>query len=141
MAIISRDLARSEKRREQPIRYDALATGVTALLDIVPYNAILDGVNVAAFGVSGSPVWSLSVFRFNSSGGLTSMGLGVTLSVLGIGTSGCLGMSLPAGGYTLLAGDVLTLTTGGSNAAVATSAVTVLLRSSADIRVFQNAVS
>ena len=80
MGIINRDLARSEKRRDQTVVFGALATGVTALLKVVPFNATLDSVNVAAFGLSGSPVWSLSAFRFNTSGGLTSIGMGVTLS-------------------------------------------------------------
>jgi hypothetical protein len=139
MSIINRDLNRSEKRRDEPSVFGALATGVTQILDVLPYNAILEGFNTAAFGISGSPVWSLSAFRFVS-GGLTTVNIGATISPVAIGTSGNLGASIIPPGVSLLAGDVILLTTGGANSAVTTSVVSLYLRALDDIRVFQNSV-
>lgn len=141
MGIINRDLSRSQKRQDETVTFGALATGVTALLKVLEYDATIDGVNVSAFGLSGSPVWSLSAFRFNATGGLTSIGLGSTITVSAIGTSGNIGFSLPGAGYSLIAGDVLVLTTGAANTAVATAAVAVTIKALADIRVFQNTVA
>lgn len=140
MGIINRDLGRSQKQTDEAFPLGVIANGVTQLLKIVPYNALLTGANVAAFGVSASPVWSLSYFRFNATGGLTSIGAGATLAVGGIGTSGCLGFSLAAPGITLLAGDVLCLTAAGA-AAVATSVITLVMMPTADIKVYQNSVA
>lgn len=138
MGIINRDLSRSEKRKSQAAVFGALATGVTQLISIIPSNSIVTGMNVSAFGISGSPVWSLSAFRFNATGGLTSINMGFTLSVGTIGTSGNLGASFASPGISLIAGDVIALTTGGANSSVTNSAVTLYYVPLADINVYQN---
>jgi hypothetical protein len=141
MAIINQNLDGSEKKRFECFAFGALATGVTQLLVTVPYNAILQGVNVAAFGLSGVPVHSLSIFRFNVGAGLTSIPLGVTLTLQAVGTSGPLGYSLAPPGVSLLAGDSLLLTTGVANTAIASSVVTVVISGLDDIKVYQNSVA
>lgn len=140
MSIINQNLARSQRKANggEPAIFGAFATGVTQLLNIIPYDSIITGVNVAAFGLSGSPVWSLSLFRF--AGGLTSIPLGATLTVGAVGTSGNLGFTLPSSGFTCNAGDVLIVTSGGANSSVTTSAVTVIFEGRSDINVYQNSI-
>ncbi len=139
MGIINRDLARSEKNNDETFVFGALVTGASALLKVVPFNALLTSVNVAAFGLSNSPIWSLEAFRFTSAG-LTTLTVGGTITLTAIGTSGCIGFSLAAPGFSLLAGDVLVIRTGGANTATANSAVSVVMQPLADIKVFQNSV-
>jgi hypothetical protein len=141
MPLINQNDDPSQKKVWESFALGALATGVTQLLVTVPYNAILQGVNVAAFGLSGSPVHSLSLFRFVTGAGLTSIPLGVTLTVQAVGTSGPVGFSLAAPGFSMLAGDNLCLTTGVANTAIATSIVTVVLSALDDIKVYQNTVA
>lgn len=141
MPIINRDLATSQKKIEIAKNFDAVvATGVTSLIQVLEYNSMLTGVNVCALGISGSPVWSLWALRFNATGGQTVMGLGCTLSPQAFGTSGCVGFSIAPPGISMLMGDVLFMTTAGSNAAVATASVKVVTYGLSDIRVFQNSV-
>lgn len=132
MGIINQNLDASQKRRDQTFAFGAIATGVTNLLSVIPYDAYLQGVNLAAFGISGAPVYSLSVFRATS-GGLTSVGLGVSLAAVAMGTTGPVGATITGIGATLLRGDVLCLTSGGANSAVATAALSISVAGSADI--------
>ncbi len=141
MPIINQNLDGSEKKRFESIALGALATGVTQLLVTVPYNSLLQGLNVSAFGLSGAPVHSLSVFRFVPGVGLTSVLLGATLTIQTIGTSGPIGYSLARPGISLLAGDNLCVTTGVANTAIATSIMTVVLSALDDIKVYQNSVA
>jgi hypothetical protein len=131
MGIINRDLDPSQKKVVLDKNFGAIATGVTNLLGIVPFNAFLQGVNLAPFGVSGSPVYSLSVFR-GVVGGLTSVSLGVSLAASTLGASGPIGATISGIGATLLRGDVLCLTSGGANSAVATANVSVTISGSND---------
>jgi len=138
MPIINRNLDSSEKKESSYETFGALATGVTQLLVIAPYNCLLQGVNVAAFGLSGSPVHSLSLLRF--AGGQTAIPLASTLTIQAFGTSGAIGFSLAAPGITLLAGDVILVTTGAANTAVGTSSFQTILTALDDVKVYQNAV-
>lgn len=142
MSIIAREMHLSEKKRETNIAYNAvLATGVTSLVKQIEYNSMLTGVNMSAFGLSGSPIYSLSVFRFNSTGGLTNVGLGLTLTPLAYGTSGSVGFSMTPPGATLLAGDLLTLTTGVANTAIATGILTIVEMPVFDYRSYLNTIN
>lgn len=144
MSIINRNLDLSEKKSCEVITLGALATGATQLLKLMPYDCVLQGFNLAAFGISGAPVYSLSVFRATS-GGLTSIPLGVSLAAAAFGTSGPVGATIggsSAGfGISLLAGDALFLITGGANSAIASGLANVTVTALADIKFYQNTVS
>lgn len=111
-----------------------VATGRTYVIAEVPGPMQLVAAQAAAFGVSGSPAHSLWVYRF--SGGFTSLGaIGQTLAVQGYGTSGAQAFSLFAGTSILLqAGDLIALYTQGSNAAVDSVTVSLVLKATQDIK-------
>lgn len=140
MPIINQNLDPSEKKEEQTFVLGAVATGVTSLLKLVPYNCLLQGVNLAAFGISGAPTYSLSVFRATS-GGLTSIPLGVSFAAAAFGTSGPIGASLSGAGVTLLAGDALCMTSGAANTAIESGQLAVIFAALADIKKYQNSVT
>lgn len=141
MPIINQNYDPSEKKEFESVAIGALATGVTQLLTTIEYDSLLQGVNVAAYGLSGSPVHSLTAFRFVAGVGQTSINLGATLTIQGFGTSGAIGFSIAPPGISLLAGDQLLLTTGVANTAVASSLITVVISALADIKVYQNSVA
>ena len=112
-----------------------LSTGVTFPLCTVSSASQLLAASEAAWGLSGAPVHSLWLYRFIAGAGFTSMVMGQTWTVTAFGTSGAIGFSLPGGGsWNLLPGDQLVLYTQGSNAAVASAQVTVVLKELQDIR-------
>ena len=138
MGIINQNYDISEKKMSESVSFGAIATGATNLLCVIPYDAILQGGNLAAFGLSGSPVYSLSVFRCVAAG-QTSIGLGVTFAAQAFGTSGPTGFSVAQPGISLIAGDVLCMTSGVANTAVSSACVNVVYSGLADIKVFVNA--
>lgn len=140
MGIINRDLGASQKKVcDELILPAGIATGVTNVLQLMPYDSILKGVNMSVFGLSGAPVYSLSILRF--AGGQTAIGLGLTLAPSAFGTSGPVGFSVVAPGFSLMAGDLLLLTSGVANTAVASATVSVIYQGTADIKVYQNTVA
>lgn len=140
MAIINQNLDFSEKMVEQSVALGAVATGVTSLLQVVPFNCLLQGFNLSAFGLSGAPTYSLSVFRATA-GGLTSIPLGVSLTAQAFGTSGPVGASIAGPGITLLAGDAICMTSGTANTAIATGIASVVYSALGDFKSYQNTVS
>lgn len=140
MPIINQNLDASEKKVSQDVVIGAFATGATQLLQIVPYTCLLQGMNLAAFGISGTPTYSLSVMR-STSGGLTAIPLGVSLAAQAFGTSGPVGASISGPGVTLLAGDVLHMVSGGADSAIASGVASVCVSALADIKSYQNTVS
>lgn len=140
MSIINQNLSVSEKKKLQSFVLGAFATGVTNLLGLIPYNCLLQGVNFGAFGISNSPVYSLSVFRATS-GGLTSVPLGVSFASQAFGTSGPIGASIAGAGVTLLAGDALVVVSAGTNAAIESGLLNIVYSALADIKSYQNTVS
>lgn len=138
--IINRNLDISEKKVIEDAVVGAVATGATTLLRIVPYPALLQGVYLSAFGISGSPVYSLSVFR-PTAGGLTAVPLGITVSAQAYGTSGPVGASIAGAGVTMLAGDMLYINSGGANSAIASGVVTTLVACLTDFKTYPNTVS
>jgi hypothetical protein len=140
MPIINQNLDTSEKKIAETVTIGALATGVTSLLKLMPFDGLLQGFNLAVFGVSGSPAYSLSVYRATS-GGQTTIPLGVSLSGQAFGTSGPVGATISGAGVTLLAGDALVLVTGGANSAVSSAVATTCVSALADFKSYQNTVS
>ena len=105
---------------------------------VIPYPATLDGVRVAAAGISGTPTYDLRVLRFIAGAGVTTIAGGATtLTGVAVGTSGIQSMVLASSGSTLLnllAGDMITLTSGGANSAVTGLNVSVVVKALQDIK-------
>jgi hypothetical protein len=137
MAVVNRTLDPSEQKKVLEFAIGALATGITIPAFQVPFNSVLSGGQIAAFGLSGSPTYQLAVQRFIPGTGATAFTIGSANAPLAYGTSGAFGLSLPAAGSTLLnllANDVLTVTSGASNAAVTGLNIGIVLRPLQDIK-------
>lgn len=125
MPLINRNNHPSERRRDFQATLGAVATGVTSVLAVVPFNGLVTAVFGAAFGLSGTPTTSFSLYRLTSTG-FTSIGLGATLTLPAFGTSGFsyYGSTINGNtisgiiGITALQGDLLVALSGGTNAAV-----------------------
>jgi hypothetical protein len=104
----------------------------------MPSAGTLEGVRMAAAGISGSPVAQVAVIRFIAGAGLTSIGgVATTLALQTVGTSGLQSAVLAASGSTLLnllAGDVIAVGLTGTNSAVATLAVAAVVKQTQDIK-------
>lgn len=138
MAIVNRSLDPSEQRKVFEAAYGAVATGVTVFVCAVPFNSTLDGIRVAAAGLSGSPTYAMTVQRFITGAGLTAItGGATTLTAVAFGTSGIQSMVMAASGSTLLnllAGDVIALTSGAANTAVTNLSVSAVIKAVQDIK-------
>jgi len=138
MAIVNRSLDASEQRKAFTMNLQAVATGVTIQAMIVPYASVLEGVKVAAAGLSGSPTYDLRIWRFIAGTGVTTIAGGATtLTAVAVGTSGVQSMVLASSGSTLLnllANDVITLTSGAANTAVTNLTVGIVVKAVQDIK-------
>lgn len=141
MAIQMRELGVAQKRAAF-VNWDAanLATGTTAIIAAVPCASSLDGIQVMANGLSGTPVYQLWVQRFIVGTGFTTFAVGNSFNPVEYGTSGVLsvsyGVSLPQIGSTLTTlqqNDLLVLVSAGSNTAVKALSVNIALRPLTDV--------
>ncbi len=138
MAICNRDLASSEQTHEISANYGLVATSLTLPIGIVPYPANIVSARVSAKGLSNAPTGSLRIQRFIVGSGATAyLGAFTTLTLVDAGTSGILAPVQAAAGSTalsLLAGDVITYVSAGSNSAVDSLSVAVVVQATQDIR-------
>lgn len=146
MAIVNRDLDPSQQRNvyqavltgptysgiSAGLVAPGLGTGLTFPLCNISNQSQLIAADASSFGVSGSPVHSLWIYRF--AGGFTSIAIGQTLAVTAYGTSGVQGWSLfAASSFQLQSGDQLVLYTQGSGSATAVTTVTLVVKQLQDI--------
>ncbi len=133
-----------------------IATGVTLPAFVVPYPCTIDCAQLGAIGVSTSPQFILAVNRFIAGTGFTTWVLTTGASnipasygtsgagVFGSSAFGSSGMLLTnAAGSTLnnlMANDLLTITTAGSNSAVNAFSLSVVLKPIQDVKVNYNLV-
>jgi hypothetical protein len=159
MAIVNRDLAASQQRETWQETVNTTTSGVSAgianpwvataqtyPLFNVPRPCQLVAAAESAWGLSGTPVHSLWVYRWLGASGFTSFPIGQTLTISAFGTSGMLygpgGASGQFGGFSLFAavtyplqtGDQLVLYTQGANTAVNTATVTCVVQNLQDIK-------
>ncbi len=139
MAIVNRSLDASEQRKTLKVTAVAIATGATGLIGIVPNACTLDGLQMAAFGISGSPTAVVHVHRFIVGTGFTSWAVSGIEPQFAYGTSGvnARGMSLLASGSTLLnllPNDCLMYLTAGSNAGCAFFSIAAVMKPLQDIK-------
>lgn len=143
MAIVNRDLDSSEQRKTLQCEFGVTGTGLTLLCVQIPVAAELQAVRAAAVGLSGAPTIAFTIGRFIAGTGFTSLTGGATLLTLtAFGTSGIQTMAVNASGSSLTAlqaGDVLQLTTAGTNAAVAALSVAFVIKELVDIKNQYNA--
>lgn len=126
-----------------------LVTGVTNIVAIVPWPSIFYGGQMAAYGLSGAPSYALALNRFIAGTGFTTwiLATGTSNLAAAYGTSGAgsFGTSLfgssgivcIASSSTLAimqANDVITLTTGGTNASAISLAINLVIAPTADIK-------
>jgi hypothetical protein len=147
MAITNRMLDVTEQRKvfELAIGTAAnLVNGFSAPICTVPWPCLLDGGNLVAYGLSGSPQFQISVNRWNGSVAATFVVATGTSNVpAAYGTSGSASLVIAASGSTLLqlqANDVLLYAqTGGASAAATSAVISVILRPLQDVKVnYQN---
>ncbi len=144
MAIVNRDLDVSEQKQPFAFSLNPLNTGITAVAVVIPTPGILAGVQVKSQGLSGSPVVSCEILRFNAGAGITGILLGATVAVAGVGTSGPQTYALPSQGSSLvqvLAGDMIVFRNLVANSAVALFAGTVVIKATQDIKSYQGSSS
>lgn len=137
MSIVNRTLDASEQKKTFSAVGGAIGTGVTGIICAVPYPATITAAEIAAFGLSGAPSYALVVNRFIPGAGFTAITV-ATQVVPAFGTSGAVGVSLPAAGSTLLsvlANDVLMYLSGVASTAVTGLAIGVVLQPIQDIKI------
>lgn len=138
MGVSNKDYDVSEQKWVNHVPLDGVSTGVSYMLGVVPYPCQLQQVKVASQGLSGTAVGAIEVLRFIAGAGLTGIvGLGNTLTLSAVGTSGVQSVSLQAASSTLVqlqAGDVLIWRTGGTNAAAANAVISYVVQALQDIK-------
>jgi hypothetical protein len=138
MAICNRDLDVSQQQNPVQQCFGLVATGQVLPVALVDSPGTLKGVKVALTGLSGAPTVLLKVQRFIvGSGNTVISGGATTLTGQAVGTSGAQSLVLAAAGssfLSLLAGDQITLTLGGSNTAADSMAVSTVIQYTQDIR-------
>lgn len=135
MAVLNRDLAPSQQVRMVDRNFGLVATGVTTPVCLVEAPCQVISGAVKAFGLSGSPVWSLQILR-TVAGGLTTIGLGATVTLLeGTTFSQVIGFSLGATNL-LQMGDEVIVTTTVANTAALSAQLTLALKLTQDVKTF-----
>ncbi len=138
MAICNRDLDVSQQKTSLRGSAGAVVTGSTLAMVIIDSPCAVSAAKVALFGVSNTPTVLLSVQRFIVGSGVTSyLGGFTTLNGQAAGTSGVQSIVTAAAGSTALllqAGDVVMATVAGTNAAVTSLAVDLVVQYTQDIK-------
>lgn len=142
MGIINRDLS-SGLQRNLFGELVTITTGVTYPIANVPWAGMLEQISIAASGISGTPFVIPEIHRFIVGTGFTVISggssVGSTTTVADYGTSGITGVSLIAGGISLLAGDSVVLRSGGANSSINNALVNTVVRCLQDIKSFYGA--
>ena len=136
MAIVNRDLAPSQQCSVVGAALGAVATGVTSLIALIPNSCQVIAAGLKAYGLSGSPQYSLNLLRTFTAGN-TLIPLGATLTATGGTTNVVQSFSLTLGATVFAeAGDVLMLNSGVSNTAVTGLVVSVVLKPLQDVKTY-----
>lgn len=136
MGIINRSLGESEQKIDWQCDVSPMVTSQTYVLAISPFGpAQLYGAQICATGLSGSPSVSLWIQRFVAGAGVTSINIGGSLTLQAFGTSGIQSMTMINSVTNVIQqGDLLMLSTSGSNTAAVQTQVTLTIRSLQDIK-------
>lgn len=134
MGIINRDLDPTQRRDQMEVNLATLATGVTTAMGIVGNDGLVMSCYATAFGLSGAPVVSFSLYRFLTAG-FTAIGLGATITTPEFGTSGIASATL-IGGVTCLKGDLVVALSGVANTATLRTVMGAVLQPQVDFLKF-----
>ena len=144
MAIINRSKDSSEQRRTFSTFAGAVATGVTGIIAQVPWPCTLESGQIAAFGLSGAPNYTITVNRFIAGAGATAIVVATGTSNVpsafgtsGVAGTGASGIVMPWGStlLQLLPNDVIMYTSGVANTAVTGLAISLVVKPTQDIKV------
>ncbi len=144
MAVVNRTKDVSEQRVTFRHQWGAVATGVTGIVAQIPYPCVLEGGQIAAFGLSGAPNYTLTVNRFIAGAGATAIVVAVGTSNVpsafgtsGVAATGASGIVMSWGStlMNLLPNDVIMYTSGVANTAVTGLAISLVVRPTQDIKV------
>jgi len=137
MSVINRTLDVSEQQ-ENLVLSEKLAVATDALYVYhVPRPMQLQSINVAASGISGSPVGLVEIQRFVVGAGLTTIPVGNSLAIAAIGTSGVQSVSLPAAGSSLLElqkDDILNVAISGDDSGADNLIISAVVKNLQDIK-------
>lgn len=139
MAICNRDNGLSQQREVLHSKVVGTVTGTSYALNVIPYPCAVQAVFAAAYGLSGTPQLAFNVHRW--------IGTAATVIALGISNlvvSAAAGVSGGAQGWSglrtlgstllqLQAGDVLSVTSSGTNAAAGEASIAVVVQKTQDI--------
>ena|ERR1039458_7192036 len=138
MGIANRTLDASEQKRAFCATYALVGTGLTLTPLVVPFNSVLNGIQIAVSGLSGSPTYQFAINRFIVGTGVTTIIAGFTLCTpLTWSTSGMVTVVSVAAGnslLTLLSGDQIICASGAANTAVAELSVAISIQATQDIK-------
>lgn len=140
MPLIDRNDDATSKRMPFSTNLAATATGVTSVIGIIPFAGLITSYYATAFGLSGTPVSSLSLYRLVPGAGFTAIGCGATVTVPAYGTSGFAyyGATINGNttanviGVTALQGDLMVALSGGANSSAATLYLGVVVQPTDD---------
>lgn len=138
MAVVNRSLDASEQRDTYVANFAATGTAATFQVAMFPSAGVLEGIRMAGFGVSGSPLANVNILRFITGAGVTTIGgVATQLAFTAVGTSGVQSMVLAAAGSSLLsiqAGDILTATITGANSNLLGLSVAAVVKNTQEIK-------
>jgi hypothetical protein len=144
MGIVNRTKDVSEQRVVLGEIFGATATGVTGIIGHVPYPATLESGQIAAFGLSGAPNYTITINRFIAGAGATAIVVGTGTSntpsafgTSGVAATGASGLVMVWGStlMSLLPNDVIMFTSGVANTAVTGLAISLVIKPVQDIKV------
>lgn len=137
MALINRDKDASEQKEIIQVSYPAVGTGLTLVVAMLPYPCTVVDCRLSAIGLSGAPTVAFQTSRFIvGTGNTTLSGIAGTWTATALGTSGPWQASLVVAGSSLLAlaaGDVVTIQSGGANAALAALQIQLVVKRTQDV--------
>lgn len=140
--IVNRDLDQSERKLVIQSKIAPTVTGGTYQIGVVPFAAQVLGGYEAALGLSGAPTSQIKVQRFIPGTGVTVItGIFNALTLTAYGTSGLQGHSLVGASFLLMPKDLLFCETGGTNAAVNSTAIAVVIQALEDVKTILGAAN
>lgn len=134
MGIINRTKDASEQKEALKVTTGAAVNSTEFIIAAAERPMTISKVVASCIGISGAPTGLLRVTRF----GGASYFIGASFLIPAVGTSGVMGVSLPATGSSLLLlqkNDLLTVAVGGGTSAAANSVlVEVVVQNAQDIK-------
>lgn len=139
MAIVNRDLSPSQQMAQFNVTAN-LTVGASAGSDhcvaLLPFPGTLKQIAIAAASISGAPSVSAGVRRFTSAGSTTIAFVGATIAPVAYGISGYATQVLSVTSFALQAGDAVVITAAfaGGNVSANSTAVSVIVQATQDIK-------